>query len=98
MAQLRGQPLPEMVHLIQWLEDHIPHSDSDPAVTRISHGDYRHLPCLGHDFPHRHMLAVLCGHQGSALKTFRLLYFPVWFLKPLGSLVAPKSYGSDPIA
>jgi hypothetical protein len=42
LAQLRGQPLPEMVHLIQWLEDHIPQSDSDTQVTCVSHGDYRH--------------------------------------------------------
>jgi len=34
-------PLPEMLRLGEWLSAHIPLNDSDPAVTRISHGDYR---------------------------------------------------------
>ena len=40
-AQLKGPPLPEMQQLIEWLEGHIPESDSDPSQSRISHGDYR---------------------------------------------------------
>lgn len=30
-----------MTALISWLEAHIPAEDTDPSVTRISHGDYR---------------------------------------------------------
>ena len=33
--------MPEMAALISWLESHIPTTDNDPALTRISHGDYR---------------------------------------------------------
>ena len=40
-SQLLGEPMPEMVALIGWLQSHIPAEDSDPSVTRISHGDYR---------------------------------------------------------
>jgi aminoglycoside phosphotransferase (APT) family kinase protein len=52
-SQVAGQPLPEMAQLAAWLEANVPAEDSDPGVTRISHGDYRcapHcfclLPCL----------------------------------------------------
>lgn len=31
----------EMMHLIGWLQSHIPAEDADPTVTRISHGDFR---------------------------------------------------------
>ncbi|KAK9865825.1 hypothetical protein WJX84_007338 [Apatococcus fuscideae] len=41
LAQLDAEPLQEMQQLIQWLESHVPAADSDPAQTRISHGDYR---------------------------------------------------------
>ena len=34
-------PLPEMLRLGEWLAAHIPLNDSDPAITRISHGDFR---------------------------------------------------------
>ncbi len=30
-----------MMALIAWLQSHIPAEDSDPSVTRISHGDFR---------------------------------------------------------
>ncbi|CAL8464134.1 g3669 [Coccomyxa elongata] len=40
-SQLTGPPLPQMTALISWLEAHIPAEDTDPSVTRISHGDYR---------------------------------------------------------
>lgn len=38
---LQGEPMPEMAALIRWLGAHIPATDADPSVTRISHGDYR---------------------------------------------------------
>ena len=41
MAQLDGEPLPEMMRLFHWLEAHIPPGDSDPSETRIAHGDFR---------------------------------------------------------
>lgn len=31
----------EMLRLHGWLEAHVPPTDGDAAVTRISHGDYR---------------------------------------------------------
>ena len=34
-------PLSEMLRLGDWLAAHIPLNDSDPAVTRVSHGDFR---------------------------------------------------------
>ena len=40
-TQLLGEPMPEMVSLIDWLQSHIPAEDADPTVTRISHGDFR---------------------------------------------------------
>ena len=40
-SQLLGQPMAEMMALIAWLQSHIPAEDSDPSVTRISHGDFR---------------------------------------------------------
>ena len=40
-SQLLGAPMPEMMALIGWLQSHIPAEDSDPSVTRISHGDFR---------------------------------------------------------
>ena len=36
--------MPEMMTLIGWLQRHIPAEDSDPDVTRISHGDFRCSP------------------------------------------------------
>ena len=36
-------PLPEMLRLGEWLAAHIPLNDSDPAITRISHGDFRFI-------------------------------------------------------
>ena len=43
-SQLLGEPMPEMMALIAWLQSHIPAEDSDPSVTRISHGDFRCAP------------------------------------------------------
>ena len=40
-SQLLGEPMPEMMELIAWLQSHIPAEDADPTVTRISHGDFR---------------------------------------------------------
>jgi hypothetical protein len=34
-------PLPEMAALAEWLEAHIPATDTDASAARISHGDYR---------------------------------------------------------
>ena len=34
-------PLTEMLQLGEWLATHVPLHDNDPAVTRISHGDFR---------------------------------------------------------
>ena len=45
---LEGEaPLPEMLRLGEWLATHVPLGDNDPAVTRISHGDFRSDPGLG---------------------------------------------------
>ena len=40
-SQLVGSPLPEMQRLSAWLKDHVPANDEDPAVSRVSHGDFR---------------------------------------------------------
>ena len=40
-ACLQGEPMPEMLQLHAWLEAHIPGTDTDPSLARISHGDYR---------------------------------------------------------
>ena len=40
-SQLLGEPMPEMMALIGWLQSHLPAEDADPTVTRISHGDFR---------------------------------------------------------
>lgn len=36
-----AQPLGQMLALIDWLQDHIPPGDDDPAASRLSHGDFR---------------------------------------------------------
>lgn len=43
-SQLLREPMPEMMALIGWLQRHIPAEDSDPNVTRVSHGDFRRAP------------------------------------------------------
>ena len=36
-----AQPLGQMLALIDWLQDHVPPGDEDPAASRLSHGDFR---------------------------------------------------------
>lgn len=43
----QGAPMPEMLQLHAWLEAHIPATDPDASVTRISHGDYRRASMRG---------------------------------------------------
>ncbi|GAB4815191.1 hypothetical protein N2152v2_002237 [Parachlorella kessleri] len=40
LKSVQGEPMTEMVRLMQWLENHIPAGDDNPSVTRISHGDF----------------------------------------------------------
>jgi aminoglycoside phosphotransferase (APT) family kinase protein len=40
-VQAGAQPLGEMLALVDWLQDHIPPGDEDPAASRLSHGDFR---------------------------------------------------------
>jgi hypothetical protein len=46
-VQAGAQPLGEMLALIDWLQDHIPPGDEDPAASRLSHGDFRCRLSLG---------------------------------------------------
>jgi hypothetical protein len=46
-VQAGAQPLGEMLALIDWLQDHIPPKDEDPAASRLSHGDFRCSLLLG---------------------------------------------------
>ncbi|KAK9814257.1 hypothetical protein WJX72_003022 [[Myrmecia] bisecta] len=59
LAQVQGQPLPQMQSLIAWLETHIPESDGNASVTRISHGDYRIDNLIFHPNSTERVLAVL---------------------------------------
>ena len=58
-----AQPLGEMLALIDWLQDHIPPGDEDPAASRLSHGDFRCRSSLGKLF----VLAAFWTSQGGTL-------------------------------
>ena len=52
-------PLPAMLQLGEWLAAHIPLNDSDPAITRISHGDFRQA-CLPISLILSHAFTTFC--------------------------------------
>eukprot|EP00891_Asterochloris_glomerata_P001698 jgi/Astpho2/1698/fgenesh1_pm.00032_%23_14_t len=58
-SQLVGSPLPEMQRLSAWLKDHVPADDEDPAVSRVSHGDFRLDNMVLHPQQAGEVLAVL---------------------------------------
>ena len=71
-SQLLGEPMPEMMALIGWLQSHIPAEDADPTVTRISHGDFRcaaidhtvSLPIARHVCLHSLLLSLCTWNVG----------------------------------
>ena len=76
-SQVAGQPLAEMTSLIAWLEANVPADDADPAVTRISHGDYRCV-CMQSLFwllshaPLPSLLGLLCMQSCCCLPCWAL--------------------------
>jgi hypothetical protein len=58
-----AQPLREMLALIDWLQDHIPPGDDDPAASRLSHGDFR---CHPPPAPNAPLQACAPAREGKA--------------------------------